>query len=51
MSTIRVAARLQLRTIAEHVHNVEICDRLRGLGVSHLQGDYFGKPVPISTKQ
>ena len=48
MSTIRVAARLKLRTIAEHVHNVEICERLRGLGVSHLQGDYFGKPVPIA---
>ncbi|MGE0311532.1 MAG: EAL domain-containing protein [Lautropia sp.] len=47
MSTIRVAARLQLRTVAEHVHNGEICDRLRGMGVAHLQGDFFGKPVPI----
>lgn len=48
ISTIRVADRLHLRTIAEHVHNGEICERLRSLGVDHQQGDYFGKPVPLA---
>ena len=48
VSTIRVAARLQLRTIAEHVHNGEICERLRALGIVHQQGDFFGKPVPLA---
>lgn len=48
ISTIRVAARLQLRTIAEHVHNGEICERLRSLGIDRQQGDYFGKPVPLA---
>ena len=48
MSTIRVAARLKLRTVAEHVHNGEVCARLRSLGIDHLQGDFFGKPVPLA---
>ena len=48
ISTIRVAARLHLRTIAEHVHNSEICERLRALGIDHQQGDFFGKPVPLA---
>ena len=48
ISTIRVAARLQLRTIAEHVHNSEICERLHSLGINHQQGDFFGKPVPLA---
>lgn len=48
ISTIRVAARLQLRTIAEHVHSSEICERLRALGIDRQQGDFFGKPVPLA---
>lgn len=48
MSTIRVAARLKLRTVAEHVHNGEVCARLRSLGIDHLQGDFFGKPMPLA---
>ncbi len=48
ISTIRVAARLHLRTIAEHVHNGEICERLHALGIDHQQGDFFGKPVPLA---
>ena len=48
MSTVRVAKRLNLRTIAEHVHSEGVHARLRELGVDHLQGDLFGKPGPIA---
>ena len=34
LSTVRVAKRLKLRTIAEHVHNAAIYERLTDLGVS-----------------
>lgn len=47
MSTIRVARRLRLRTVAEHVHSEGIFERLKELGVVHLQGDLFGRPQPI----
>jgi EAL domain-containing protein (putative c-di-GMP-specific phosphodiesterase class I)/GGDEF domain-containing protein len=49
MSTVRVARRLSLRTIAEHVHSQSVFDRLREIGVDYLQGDFFGKPQPIDT--
>ena len=49
MSTVRVARRLSLRTIAEHVHSQPVFDRLREMGVDYLQGDLFGKPQPIDT--
>ena len=47
MSTVRVARRLQLRTIAEHVHSESVFERLREIGVDYLQGDLFGRPQPI----
>ena len=47
LSTVRVAKRLKLRTIAEHVHNAAIYERLTDLGVSYLQGDFFGKAMPL----
>lgn len=47
MSTVRVARRLKLRTIAEHVHSESVRERLREIGVDHLQGDLFGRPQPI----
>src|SRR5690606_34636773 len=49
LSTIRVARRLNLRTIAEHVHSEGVYDRLCELGVDYLQGDLFGKAQPIDT--
>ena len=49
MSTVRVARRLKLRTIAEHVHSEHVHERLREIGVDYLQGDLFGKPEPIAT--
>ena len=48
LSTVRVAKRLKLRTIAEHVHNAAIYERLTDLGVSYLQGDFFGKAMPLA---
>ncbi|MFM1989607.1 MAG: Cyclic di-GMP phosphodiesterase YfgF [Pseudomonadota bacterium] len=47
MSTVRVARRLNLRTIAEHVHSQGVYERLREMGVDYLQGDLFGQPQPI----
>jgi EAL domain-containing protein (putative c-di-GMP-specific phosphodiesterase class I)/integral membrane sensor domain MASE1 len=49
MSTVRVARRLNLRTVAEHVHSQGVFDRLREIGVDYLQGDLFGQPQPIDT--
>jgi EAL domain-containing protein (putative c-di-GMP-specific phosphodiesterase class I)/GGDEF domain-containing protein len=47
MSTVRVARRLNLRTVAEHVHSDTVFERLREIGVDSLQGDLFGRPQPI----
>lgn len=49
MSTVRVARRLKLRTVAEHVHSQDVYERLREMGVDYLQGDLFGAPAPIGT--
>ncbi len=47
LSTVRVARRLNVRTIAEHVHSQEIYDRLKMLGVEYVQGELIGVPIPI----
>jgi len=47
MSTVRVARRLNVRTVAEHVHNQDVFDRLTDLGVVYLQGELIGKPRPL----
>ena len=49
MSTVRVARRLNLRTVAEHVHNESVHTRLREMGVVYLQGDLFGAARPIDS--
>jgi len=49
MSTVRVARRLNLRTVAEHVHNESVHARLREMGVVYLQGDLFGAARPIDS--
>ncbi|HWS76352.1 MAG TPA: EAL domain-containing protein, partial [Quisquiliibacterium sp.] len=49
LSTVRVARRLKVRTIAEHVHNQEIYDRLLTLGVEYVQGELIGTPIPLET--
>lgn len=47
LSTVRVAKRLKLRTVAEHVHSAAIYEKLTDLGISYLQGDFFGKAMPL----
>jgi len=47
ISTIRVAQRLKLRTVAEHVHSAAVHKRVTELGITFLQGDFLGKAVPI----
>ena len=48
LSTLRVAQRLNIRTVAEHVHSQEVRDRLTGMGVEHLQGELIGKAQPLA---
>jgi EAL domain-containing protein (putative c-di-GMP-specific phosphodiesterase class I)/GGDEF domain-containing protein len=48
LSTIRVAHRLNVKTVAEHVHSQEIYDRLCSLGIDHLQGDLISRPRPLA---
>jgi EAL domain-containing protein (putative c-di-GMP-specific phosphodiesterase class I) len=45
---VRVARRLNLRTVAEHVHNESVHARLREMGVVYMQGDLFGRALPIA---
>jgi EAL domain-containing protein (putative c-di-GMP-specific phosphodiesterase class I) len=47
LATIRVAKRLGVKTIAEHVHSAEIMALLKDLGVDHMQGYFIGEPEPI----
>jgi EAL domain-containing protein (putative c-di-GMP-specific phosphodiesterase class I) len=48
LATVRVARRLNVKTVAEHVHNQAICDRLRLLGIDRIQGDLVGPVRPIA---
>ncbi len=47
LATVRVARRLNICTIAEHVHTQEIFDRLTDLGVRSMQGELLGRPIRI----
>jgi EAL domain-containing protein (putative c-di-GMP-specific phosphodiesterase class I)/GGDEF domain-containing protein len=47
ISTLRVAQKLKLRAVAEHVQTEEVRQRLQELGVRYLQGDLFGRAAPI----
>jgi EAL domain-containing protein (putative c-di-GMP-specific phosphodiesterase class I) len=44
---VRVARRLNIRTVAEHVHNQDTLDRLTDIGVDHIQGDWIGRAAPL----
>lgn len=48
LATVRVARRIGVRTTAEHVRDQETLDRLLALGVDVMQGEFIGRPVPIS---
>jgi EAL domain-containing protein (putative c-di-GMP-specific phosphodiesterase class I)/GGDEF domain-containing protein len=48
LSTVRVAQRLNVRTVAEHVHSQEVFDRVTELGISHFQGNLIGNACPLA---
>lgn len=45
---INLAHALKMETVAEGVESAEIARKLRELGVDHLQGFYFAKPMPVA---
>lgn len=49
LSTLRVANKLNLRAVAEHVQTEAVHQRLQELGVRYLQGDLFGRAIPIQS--
>jgi EAL domain-containing protein (putative c-di-GMP-specific phosphodiesterase class I) len=42
---VQFARSLNIRTIAEFVHNEAVQDRVLELGIDFSQGEYFGMPV------
>ena len=47
MSTVRVARRLNIQTVAEHVQTQDVYELLQRLGVGHFQGEHLGGAIPI----
>lgn len=47
MSTVRVARRLNIQTVAEHVQTQDVYELLQRLGVGHFQGEHLGRAIPI----
>jgi len=45
---INLARALKMETVAEGVESAEVAGKLRELGVDHLQGFYFAKPMPVA---
>ena len=50
-SLIQLAKRLDLAVIAEGVETAQELSILQSLGVEHIQGYYFSKPLPLSELQ
>ncbi len=48
MSTVRVARRLNIQTVAEHVQTQDVYELLQRLGVGHFQGEHLGSALPIA---
>lgn len=44
----RAAESLGIGTIAEHVENSALAERLREIGVGHAQGYFYGRPRPLA---
>jgi EAL domain-containing protein (putative c-di-GMP-specific phosphodiesterase class I) len=44
-AVVRLAQDFDLETVAEGVENAEVLECLRGLGVTHGQGYFFGQPL------
>jgi len=43
---VQFARSLNMRTVAEFVHNEQVQERVRELGIDFSQGEYFSMPVP-----
>ncbi len=42
-----IATALDIRTVAEYVHNRPVLQCLREIGIDYAQGSYVGEPIPI----
>ena len=45
-SIIQIAKDLNIKTVAEYIHNEVIFDIVQKLGVDYVQGYYLGEPRP-----
>lgn len=45
---VQFARSLNIRTVAEFVHNEAVQERVRALGIDFSQGDYFGMPEALA---
>ena len=48
-SIVHIARRANMKTIAEYVQNVEVCDLLREIGLDYVQGSCVGMPRPLKS--
>lgn len=46
-ATVRVADRLGIQTVAEHVQSSQVRDQLVAMGVNYIQGDLVGPVLPL----
>ncbi|MEG2429939.1 MAG: EAL domain-containing protein, partial [Oscillospiraceae bacterium] len=46
-SIIDMAKKLDMKTVAEGVENVEQVEFLKSVNCNYVQGYYFSKPIPI----
>ena len=46
-SIVHIARRANMKTIAEYVQSIEVCDLLREIGLDYAQGSCIGMPRPL----
>lgn len=51
MGIVRIADSLNLKTVAEFVSSESIVEKVKSIGVSHMQGFYFSPPKPLEDFQ
>ena len=44
---VRLCQVFNAKTVAEFVHNKEVCDIAQDMGVDYLQGYYLGEPTRL----
>jgi len=45
-NVVKLARDLKIKTIAEYVHNEEVCSIVKSLQIDYMQGFYTGEPFP-----